>query len=154
MSLYDLFETDEVAETEGFELEVFDGDTVIKFMLARAGGSNKKFVSRLQARMKPIQRKLDAGTIKEEVLEDIMVRTIAETLILSWDGVTDRDGNEIPFSVENAVTLLRELPALREMILEEAQKISNFQAAEREENSGNSETTSAGPLNGESGPQL
>ena len=49
MSLYSLFGTNETAELDGFELILFDEDVEIKFTLARAGGSNKRFANRLQA---------------------------------------------------------------------------------------------------------
>ena len=132
-----IFHTDEVAEKEGFELEVFDGDVVIKIMLARAGGANKKFAARLEARMKPYKRKAEAGQLEESISEDILVRTIAETLILGWVGISDEDGEEVPYTTDNAVELLKALPNLRDLIFEEAQRISNFQQIEREEGSGN-----------------
>ena len=133
MSLYSLFETDESAELDGFELVLFDEDVEIKFTLARAGGNNKKFALRLQALMKPHKFAIEKGTMKDEAAEAIMCQVIAETLVLDWSGVTDREGNELEYSVAKAKELLLELPALRQMILEEAQNVANFQAVEREE---------------------
>lgn len=137
MSLYDLFETEKSAEVEGFELQVHDGEVEVKFMLARAGGANRQFISRLQALLKPYKKKMEKGTMKDEDSERCLVRALAETVILSWTGVRDREGEEIEFSVENAVTLLTELPDLRDLIFEEAQNVANFQAIDREEMAGN-----------------
>lgn len=136
-NLNNIFETDEIAEQEGFELEVYEGDTVVKIMLARAGGANKKFATRLQARLKPYKRKIDLGQMDDEIAEDILTRTISETLVLGWTGVLDENDEEVPCNKENAYALLSALPGLRDLIYEEAQRISNFQSVERETNSGN-----------------
>tara|TARA_R110002126_G_scaffold12171_2_gene53091 strand:- start:784 stop:1197 length:414 start_codon:yes stop_codon:yes gene_type:complete len=133
MSLYELFDEKKSEEKDGFILEICDGDTNIEFTLARAGGNNKKFALRLQALMKPHKFAIEKGTMKDEAAEAIMCQVIAETLVLDWSGVTDREGNELEYSVAKAKELLLELPALRQMILEEAQNVANFQAVEREE---------------------
>ena len=128
MSLYTLFETNEDAELDGFELILFDNEVEIKFTLARAGGSNKKFANRLQALLRPYERSIKAGTMSDDK---------AETVILSWANVNDRDGKALPFSVPAAKQLLLDLPELRTVILEEAQKAVNFVAEEVEQNSKN-----------------
>ncbi len=135
MSLYSLFETDESAELDGFELVLFDEEVEIKFILARAGGSNRKFSNRLQALLRPYDRAIKAGTMSEEKAASIMAQTMAETVLLGWENVFDRDGEKLPFSVASAKQLLLDLPELRTVILEEAQNAANFIAEEVEENS-------------------
>jgi hypothetical protein len=130
MGLYSLFETDKVAEQEGIELILVDGDNEIKFQLARAGGENKKFGSRMTQLLKPYNRSIAAGTMSDEKSAQLLSQAIAETIILSWSGVTDRDGNDMEFNKENAVQLLVDLPELRSIILDEAQKAANFRNAE------------------------
>ncbi len=137
MSLYSLFETNEAAELDGFELILFDNDVEIRFTLARAGGSNRKFATRMQALLRPYERAIKAGTMSDDKAADIMCQTIAETVIMDWDNVNDRDGNPLQFSVSAAKQLLLDLPELRTIILEEAQKAVNFIAEEVEQNSGN-----------------
>jgi hypothetical protein len=137
MSLYSLFETNEDTELDGFELILFDNEVEIKFTLARAGGSNKRFATRMQALLRPYERSIKAGTMSDDKAEDIMCQTIAETVILSWSNVNDRDGKALPFSVPAAKQLLLDLPELRTVILEEAQKAVNFIAEEVEQNSKN-----------------
>lgn len=135
MSLYSLFETDESAELDGFELVLFDEEVEIKFTLARAGGSNRKFSNRLQALLRPYDRAIKAGTMSEEKAASIMAQTMAETVLLGWENVFDRDGEKLAFSVAAAKQLLLDLPELRTVILEEAQNAANFIADEVEENS-------------------
>lgn len=136
MSIYDLFE-ENVDEADGFILEVQDGDTSVEFKLARAGSQNKKYVTRLQALMKPYKYQIDRGTMKEDVAEAIMAQVIAETIILGWKGVTDRDGEEMEYTPELAKQLLLDLPALRNLIMEESQNVANFLREKREEREGN-----------------
>jgi len=136
MSIYDLFE-ENVDEADGFILEVQDGDTSVEFKLARAGSQNKKYVTRLQALMKPYKYQIDRGTMKEDVAEAIMAQVIAETIILGWNGVTDRDGEEMEYTPELAKQLLLDLPALRNLIMEESQNVANFLREKREEREGN-----------------
>ena len=141
MSLYALFDEPNGEEKDGFILEICDGDVNIEFTLARAGGNNKKFATRLQALMKPYKFAIERGTMKDEVAEAIMCQVIAETLILDWEGVADRDGEVLEYSSDKAKELLLELPALRQMILEEAQNVANFHVSEREDRAGKSQSS-------------
>ena len=134
MSLYNMFQTDEAAELDGFELVLYDGETEIKFLLARAGGSNRKFANRLQALTRPYQRAMENGTMPEDKAAELMSQAIAETIILDWENVADRDGNPMEYSAARAKQLLVDLPELRTVIMEEASKAVNFIAREVEEN--------------------
>ena len=90
----------------------------------------------MQALLRPYERAIKAGTFPDDKAADIMCQTIAETVIMSWDGVNDREGNPLSFTVATAKQLLLDLPELRTVILEEAQKTVNFIAEEVEENAG------------------
>ena len=58
-------------------------------------------------------------------------------MVLGWKGVTDRDGNELPFTKDNVVTLLTDLPDLFNELRNEATRQSNFRVTEIEEDLGN-----------------
>lgn len=133
MSLYSLYSTDNSIETEGFALEIWDGENCIKFAIARAGGANRKFANALESGMRPHKEAINRGKLSDEVAEDVLTKAIAKHIVVNWDNVVDRDGKEIEYSPEAAYQLLSDLPELRSMIWAEAQKISNFQAEEREE---------------------
>ena len=137
MSLYSLFEMDQNAETDGFLLNLQDGDLTVSFLIARAGGSNKKYTNRFQALMRPHQHAAQSGKMDEEVAKAILTKVMAETLILGWENVNDRNGDPIEFSVEECTKLLNDLPELRDMIWEQANRAANFIAVEREENAKN-----------------
>lgn len=137
MGIHDIFEVNTDKELDGFHLVVLDGDTEVSFLLARAGGANKRFSTRLQALMRPYKHAVDTGTMKEDKAAEILSQAIADTVILDWENVVGKEGEEIPFSPAAAKILLTELPELRALIFEEAQNAANFLAAEREEDSGN-----------------
>jgi len=133
MSLYDIFETDPSTELDGFELILLDGDIEICFILARAGGKNKRFTNRLQALLKPYERAMATGSMNDDKAASLLSKALAETVIQDWKNVVDREGNPLPFTAENASALLIALPDLRSIIFEESQKAANFIAVEVEE---------------------
>ncbi len=138
MSIYSLFETDKAAEVEGHALTLHDVDEngeayEIHILIARAGGSNSKYGKRFQSLMRPHQHAVNTGTMKDEVAEKIVAQVMAETLILDWDGIKGRDGEDLECTIENKLQLLNDLPQLREVIWAEANKVANFMAVGREE---------------------
>jgi hypothetical protein len=62
---------------------------------------------------------------------------MSETLVTGWSGIYDRDGEELPFSVETCKKVLTDLPQLRENIWEEANRVANFMMGDREESAKN-----------------
>jgi hypothetical protein len=100
---FDIFEqyaTDETAEVAGVEMELGDA----KFLIARTG--NKKFSDKLSKLYKKNQRLLDRGDEAANKLSDtLMIDCIAEAILLGWSGVSYK-GVDMPYSLENAKTLL------------------------------------------------
>ena len=69
----------------------------------------------------------------EDKAAALMAQAIAETIILDWENVADRNGDMMEYSPARAKQLLIDLPDLRQIIMEEASKASNFIAKEVEE---------------------
>ena len=132
MSLYSIFETNTTAEQNGHLVEIRDGEDTIGFMVARAGGANRKFAAMLQSEMRPHQHS-GINNVSDDVATKTLVRVMAHTLIKDWEGVTDREGNELEFCPEECIKLLTALPELRDTLYSEAQKIANYAVIEREE---------------------
>ena len=128
MGLYDLFGTDQDLEKEGFALEY--GDTT--FVIARAGGANQKYQRNVERKMRPYRSAINSGTMNEDTARKLMAEAYAETIILAWDGVTDREGNVLEFTVENVTKVLMDLPDLFNEIISESSRIANFVAAAAE----------------------
>jgi len=133
MSLYALFETDVSSETDGFILKLQDDDVEIAFLIARAGGANKKYLKKMQSLMRPHQHAAQSGNLKDAIAEDVLIKVMSETLILGWDNVIGRDGEELEFTVENCSQLLRDLPELRDVLWAEANKVANYISMDRED---------------------
>jgi len=127
-SVYDVFATDKEAEESGIKLNYGD----FSFLIARAGGANKRFQNLLEKRLAPHQRALQAGLMDERHARKILIECFAETVMLGWDGVTDREGMPIAYSKDACVALFLDLPDLFDEVREQAAKPANFRRAARE----------------------
>lgn len=121
---YSVFRTDKALEKEGIVLDYGD----FKIKVARAGGANSAFQKALTAKIRPYKRQLDAGTIPDDVAEKLFLDVYAESVVLGWEGMTDENGNPLPYSKENAVKLFSDLPDLFRDVQNQAAAISNFRA--------------------------
>ena len=134
MNLYKTYKTTDSMEKDGIDLQ-YGPDCKIR--IARAGGSNQRFGKLLGDKLKPYRRQIDNGTMDDAIAAKIMAEVYADCVILGWQGVEDFEGIAIPFCKENVVKLLTDLPELFRDIQEQAGKVSNFRAAEREEDAKN-----------------
>ena len=96
--------------------------------MARSGGNNSGFAKCLEVRTRPHRRKIDNDDMDLELANTIMIEVFAETVIKDWEGITDEDGNVMPCTKENAVTLLTQLPDLFNELREVAAKQANFRS--------------------------
>lgn len=134
MSIHAMFKTDKDLEKNGI---VINYDDTIKVRIARAGGANTRYLKTLERKSKPYRRAIDQGTMNPEVANQILREAYAEAVILDWEGITDEDGNEIPFTKENCVKLFEDLPDFFEDLKEQAMKMALFRATVREEEAKN-----------------
>lgn len=135
MGLYDKLETDRDLETgSGVVLDYGDG---VKIRIHRAGGSNQKFTNRQTVLIKPFQRQINNDTLPPEKGRELNIQLYAETVIVGWEGVTDRDGNPLPFTKENAIRVMTDLPDLFSDLVASANDRALFRKAEQEEAAGN-----------------
>ena len=94
---------------------------------------NKKYLKKMQSLMRPHQHAAQSGNLKDAIAEDVLIKVMSETLILGWDNVIGRDGEELEFTVENCSQLLRDLPELRDVLWAEANKVANYISMDRED---------------------
>lgn len=125
---YALFETDSSREKGGIEIDYGD----FKIYIARAGGANKAYQKSLEVKSRPFRRAIQAETLDPETMTAIMREVYADTVILRWEGVTDRDGNDLPFTKDNCIKLFTDLPDLFEDVMSMAQKSSLFKTEMQE----------------------
>lgn len=124
-SIYEKFATDKKAEQQGITLDYGDG---LEIQIARAGGSNIKFEKTVQAKMRKYGLQAKHDLLEPEQMREVMREVLAETVVLGWKGVTNREGTELEFSRENCIQLFKDLPDLFEDVLEQSRKAALFKA--------------------------
>lgn len=133
-NLYKEYGTDKNLEQNGF-LYVHEPATETEsaqcFVLARAGGSNVRFMKVVDRLYRP-HRKRGLDKMPISVQRDLMVAAFAESIVQDWEGVQDRDGSDIPFSIDNVKKVFTDLPDLFDIIQEQATELTNFLAEEVE----------------------
>lgn len=123
-TLYQAFGTEKVYETEGVTLDF----GAARFRVRRAGGSNRKFLTTMSAKLRPHRRAIAAGTMDEDVANDIQLEIYYETVVIGWEGVTDREGKPLEYNLANFKMVMRDLPDLWATLREETDNMKNFQA--------------------------
>lgn len=99
--------------TEGAWVEIFGAE----FKVARAG--NPEYERALEA----------SGYRKKEEPEQKMralYSAVAAGILKDWKDVVDADGNQIPFSTDNATEVLLENPDLASRVLSEANDLGHY----------------------------
>ena len=124
--LHAAFGTVKEYETNGVVLDF----GVAKIKVRRAGGANRLYASVFSAKMRPHRRAIDAGTLPDDTARDLLLETYFEAVVVSWEGVTDEDGNVREYTLENFKKTMIELPDLWATIRVESDNIKNFQAAQ------------------------
>lgn len=146
MSLYSKFKSDPALEKNGVVLqygfvENADGEPDLErpigFRVARAGGANVAYAKRLEAAIKPHRRQIQTETIDAKVAERLMMEVFVETVLLGWENVQDENGNDLPFSKQNAIKLFTDLPDLYKNVQEGANSAALFRAEIAEASAGN-----------------
>lgn len=121
---YKAFETDKTVENEeGITLDYGEAG---KFKIHRAGGANQRFKNYATAKTKPYTRQMQQNTLDEAVATELQADIFAKTVVVGWEGVTGRDGKELPYNFENCKQLLLDLPDLFADIQKAAQDASLF----------------------------
>lgn len=149
MGMYSTFETDENLEISGVWIDYGD----FRVRIASAGQGNKRYVKYAEAKLKPVRRAIEAGSLGQDRSNNIMSDIYAVTIIQDWEvkdkkgkdiedakwvvGIEDRSGKILPVTTENVVKTLLNLPRLFIDLQEQAALLSNFRKAEIEEDSGN-----------------
>lgn len=126
MDIFTEYATNDTLENDGTWMELGDA----KFLIARAG--NKKYTRKLTKAVNRHQKLLDRKDDAADKLSDeIMIDTIAETVLLGWEGVSFK-GAVMPYSVDNAKTLLG-VKDFRRQIMGLSEDFDSFKAVMEKE---------------------
>jgi hypothetical protein len=117
-SIFKMFGTDVAREKTGVWNDYGD----IRFLVARAGGSNIAFSEAYKAKVRPFRHQIDRGTLSKTDDDNIMAELYAETVIKSVEikddkamwvrGLPTPNGEVVSYSVAGVKQLLLELPDL------------------------------------------
>ena len=105
INLYAKYGSDHQKEKTGVPFYI-DKDSDTYILVGRWCARN---VEHLKAQAEVSLRMAD---VDENEREEARTRVFAEYLITGWNNIVDKDGNDLPFSRENAVALLADLPDL------------------------------------------
>lgn len=105
INLYAKYGSDRQKEKTGVPFYI-DKDSDTYILVGRWCARN---VEHLKAQAEVSLRMAD---VDENEREEARTRVFAEHLITGWNNIVDKDGNDLPFSRENAVALLADLPDL------------------------------------------
>lgn len=147
MSMYKQFKTDDALEKQGIVIDYGS----FRVTVARAGGSNKRFATLLDATSKPYRRAIQLETLPPEIADRIMREVFASAVVLNWEvnttpdadeptwtvGIEQEDGSLGPFNKEAVMAAFVALPDLFADIREQAQKASLFREEIRTAEAGN-----------------
>ena len=100
-----------------------------------------------------IDEQVELGELDDKTDLRITAEAYAEAVIIGWRGVKDHQGRELPFTKENAVKLLTDLPELFADIRGQAKDIANFRKAAIEADAKNSPRPSGSTSGSERKPK-
>ncbi len=139
ISIFKQFKTNESKESEGVWVYFGDEDKpdTPAFLICRSGKSNKKYIRELERATSKNKGSFRSGKIPSDIMESIALKVFCKTVILDWKNIINLDKETIPFSYENAKSLMLELPDLYDQLSIFSQDFGNFKDEEMEDESGN-----------------
>jgi len=122
MNAFDMFKTNPELEKSGVAIPYGEFNIII----ARAGGKNRMYANLLTETFKPHQRQINNETIDPDLMNELMIKVYAKTVVKGWDGIKDSEGKDLEFSAANCIKLFKELPDLFEDVRAQSTRIGNF----------------------------
>ena len=121
-SLYELFETDPKLEMEGVGFK-FGPAT---FFCKRAGGANREFDTKFNEATKNMSTRLQMQALSDEQSEEILRQVFAESVMIGWENVRNRKMEQIPYTKENFVKVMKDLPEVWKSLCQQATNMEAF----------------------------
>jgi hypothetical protein len=141
LSIFDLCETDSDAVENGrwFTGEELWGpraaDSGIRIKLRRY--TSRAALKSRQSAEKKYRKFFDKkkNEYPPEINEKMICEQLADSVIVDWEGIRDRDGKEIPYSPEAALALVsaKQMADFRIAISAKALELDNWRAEEKKE---------------------
>ncbi len=123
--------TDGGAETQGITIKISD---TVSFRCRRAGGRNMLYERALSKHSRPYMRRIRNGIMGNDELKwKILLPTYLDAVIIGWDGVTDEEGDDVPFGRGTCSEYLEAFPNVFDELVSIASDMAAFRAQEDEE---------------------
>jgi hypothetical protein len=118
MGLYKTFGTDAKAENTGvwIDVDTTDDGKPIRFLISRQSRANKKYSETLARVIGPYRQQLVNEQLSESLSRKLNIQVFCESILLGWENVQDRDGNDIAYNIGNSVKLMTDLHDLYELL--------------------------------------
>lgn len=117
------FKTNEAFEKEGINMDMNDK---VSFKVRRFNASNPRVKAAMATYYKPYARMIEMNTLPQEKSDEITIRLFVDVCLVSWTGLEDGNGAEIPFTKENAFLVLKSLPDVFATLWKNANDFTNF----------------------------
>lgn len=99
--------------------------------------NNEKYRDFVKKKMKPYRSAMRAGSVDEDLVQEIVIQGMARHVLLDWKGLTEK-GEALPYSQARAEELLRKMEPFRDLVMSLSQDAQLFQEVETEEAEKNS----------------
>jgi hypothetical protein len=119
------FATDLDLEENGVWVDIGDGGMLL---IARLG--NPHHQAAIRRISKPHKALIRNKTINEELSDELLLKAMAEAILLDWKGLEDDKGKTIKYSKGAAYDLLRDLRDFRNLVTELANEQVSFRREE------------------------
>lgn len=139
MSIFKTFKNDETLEQQGILIQYGENSKGLMeaFRIARAGGTNQRFLKAMERATKPYRRQIQTETIDPKVSKRLYMEAFVDTVLLGWENIEGADGAPLDFNRDNAIKLFTDLPDLFLDLSEQAGKQALFRAEVQDADSGN-----------------
>lgn len=127
VDLFEQFATDDSKEIDGVYVEYMG----YEFLIARLGNRKygKKLTALVERHDKALSRKDEAA---DKLNDDLMIETLAETILLGWKGEITFKGESLAYSVDNAKKLLT-MKDFRKEVVKMADDMEAYKAQQEAE---------------------
>ena len=119
------FATDLDLEENGVWVDIGDGG---KLKVARMG--NPRYQEAVRRISKPHKTQIRNKTISEDLSGELLLKAMADSILLDWKGIEDDKGKPIKYSADMAYTLMRDLRDFRNLVVELATEQAAFRREE------------------------
>lgn len=139
------WQSDPELEANGVRLDIGRDRWIL---MRRAGGANRAFMIAYGSLIARLGGDGGPESIAQALITEGLQPIFAQHVILDWGGIHDDAGEEVPFSKENFLELMKTAPDLWGRIRTEADKRERFQREHLEREKTQMGKSSSGKRNG------